>query len=106
MASVTILWMGRYLFIRFPYIEAAYVTAASLFIKPLSIIQFTTDFSVKSVHTIGKDDDIEVKLYPGSLLPEMDYNSMLYLSPEELQEHFMYIDRINMVNKHKSLKLK
>lgn len=104
MATLTILWMGRYIWTRFTSNEAAYMTAARLFIKPLSIIQFITDFSTKSIHTIGKDDDIEVKLYPGNLLPEIDGNSMLYLTSDELQEHFIFNERIHMVQKHKSQK--
>jgi hypothetical protein len=104
MAILTILWMGRYIWIPFPSNEAAYITASRLFIKPLTIIQFITDFSTKSIHTIGRDDDIEVKLYPGQSIPEMDSNSIIYLTPEELNEHFMFIDRINMVQKHKTQK--
>lgn len=104
MAILTILWMGRYICTRFTSNEAAYMTASRLFIKPLTIIQFITDFSIKSIHTIGRDDDIEVKLYPGNLLPEMDGNSMLYLTPDELKEHFIFTERINMVQKHNTQK--
>jgi hypothetical protein len=104
MAILTILWMGRYLSIRFPTNEAAYITAAQLFITPLPIVQFITDLSTKSIHTIGKDDDIEVKLYPGNLTPDMDSNTMIYLTPDELKEHFVFMERINMVHKHASQK--
>lgn len=103
MATLSIVWMGRCMCIRFLTIEAAYFTAARLFTKPLSYVQFTSDFTTKSIHTIGKDDDIEVKLYPGSLMPD---SADSCITPEELYEHYIFIERTYMVSKYHDQNIK